>query len=202
MVFNQHFNYFLGHYQEVIKIYEMLVPDVENFPKKNFPLLTALIAGTCYVYTGQITQGLGMLDALRAHSRKQGNLYIASHAGVTLGHLFMELHRLDEARQCLETGLKESQSSRNLYAHLSGLASLGLLFQRLNVVKYNTSLLREFMDLCKRSRMSMRHSSFLMDICWDMEQGRLPKIAILVRAGDSIRHDRRQRLYQRDSLPL
>jgi len=176
MVFNQHFNYFVGRYQEVIKIYEMLVPDVENFPKKNFPLLTALIAGTCYVYTGQITQGLGMLDALRAHSRKQGNLYIASHAGVTLGHLFMELQRLDEARQCLETGLKESQSSRNLYAHLSGLASLCLVFQRLNDAKTATSLLREFVDLCKRARMPMKHASFMLDVCWDMEQGRLPKI--------------------------
>ena len=176
MVFNQHFHYFLGHYQEVIKIYEMLVPDVENFPKKNFPLLTALIAGTCYVYTGQITQGVGLLDALRAHSRKQGNFYIASHAGVTLGHLFMELQRLDEARQCLETGLKESLNSRNLYAHLSGLASLSLVFQRLNDVQRTTSLLREFMDLSTRARMPMRHASLLLDVCWDMKQGRLPKI--------------------------
>ncbi len=176
MVFKQHFNYFLGHYQEVIRIYERLVPDVENFPKKNFPLLTALIAGTCYVYTGQITQGLGMLDALRAHSRKQSNLYIASHAGVTLGHLFYELQRIDDARRYLEIGLKESQSSRNLYARLSGLASLSLVFQQLNDVEKTTSLLREFMHLCERSRMSMRHSSFLLDVCWDMEQGRLPKL--------------------------
>jgi transcriptional regulator with GAF, ATPase, and Fis domain len=176
MVFKLHFHYFMGHYQEAIKIYEMIVPDVENFPKNNFPLLTALIAGTCYVYTGQVTQGLGMLDALRLHSRKKGNLYIASHAGVTLGHLFLELQRLDEAKQCLETGLKESQTSRNLYARLSGLASLSLVFKQLNDIKKATSLLREFMDLCKRSRMPMRHSSFLMDVCWDMEQGILPKI--------------------------
>ena len=107
-IFSMFFHYWLGHFRDVVRSYEMFSPDVEDFPKNTTPLLAVLTAGTCFGHCGQVSQGLGMLDAIRSHSKKIGNIFIAGQAGITIGHLLLDIQHVDEARQCIEESLEES----------------------------------------------------------------------------------------------
>ncbi|MDQ5987765.1 MAG: Anaerobic nitric oxide reductase transcription regulator NorR [Syntrophus sp. SKADARSKE-3] len=176
-IFSQFFLYWLGRYHDVVKSYEAFVPDVEDFPKENLPLLAAVTVGACFAYSGQISQGLGMLDAIRVRCRKIGNLYIAAVADVTIGQMLLETNRLDEAKQYIEESLKEARESRNLYAHIAGLALLSQIYCLTRDVEKSVSLLKEAIALGDRAQMPMRHSSAIIAACWAMKEGKLPPVA-------------------------
>ncbi|MEW6184794.1 MAG: sigma 54-interacting transcriptional regulator [Thermodesulfobacteriota bacterium] len=174
-IFRMFFHYWSGHFRDVIKTYEMIVPDVEKFSKESFPLLAALTAGSCFGYCGQISQGLGMLDAIRVHAKKLNNLYISGHAGMVIGHLLLDVHRLEEARQCIEESLKEAVKSRNLFVHLSGLARLSHLYFLMNDPQKSVSVLQQFAELSHKVHMPTRHGPSILYLTWAMERGELPR---------------------------
>jgi len=174
-VFNMFFHYWLGRYRDTVRSYEMFAPDVEYFPMDNTPLLAALTAGACYSFCGQSSQGMGMLDAVRLHSRKIGNTYIAGHAEVAIGEIFMELNHFEESRKHFEQSLKETQASHNLFAYIGGLVCLSYVFYMLNDYKKAISAFKEFVELTQRAQMPMRQGSVIMHLCWAMEEGKLPR---------------------------
>ena len=176
-IFSQFFLYWLGRYRDVVKSYEAFVPDIEDFPKENLPLLATLTVGACFAYTGQLSQGLGMLDAIRAKGRSIGNLSVTAVANVAIGQLLMETNRVDESRQYIEQALKEAKESRNLYAHIACLAFLALIHYHTDEHDKTVSTLREAIELGNRSQMPMRHGSVVIELCWAMEQGKLPYTA-------------------------
>ncbi|HLZ20180.1 MAG TPA: sigma 54-interacting transcriptional regulator [Smithellaceae bacterium] len=176
-IFSQFFLYWLGRYRDVVKSYEAFVPDIEDFPKENLPLLATLTVGACFAYSGQLSQGLGMLDAIRARGRSIGNLSVAAVADVTIGQMLLETNRLDESRQYIEESLKEAQESRNLYAHIACLALLSQIHYRNHEYKEAVSSLKKTIELGNRAQMPMRHSPVVIDLCWAMEEGKLPRVA-------------------------
>jgi transcriptional regulator with GAF, ATPase, and Fis domain/tetratricopeptide (TPR) repeat protein len=178
-IFSQFFLYWLGRYQDVVKSYEAFVPDVEDFPKENLPLLAALTVGACFAYSGQISQGLGMLDAIRVRCRKIGNLYIAAVANATIGQILLETNRLDEARPYIDESLEEARESRNLYAHIAGLALSSQIYYLTGDHKKSVSFLKEAIELGDQKHMPMRHGSAVIALCWAMEKGKLPRVADL-----------------------
>ncbi len=81
-IFGMFFNYWSGHYREVVQNYETLVPDVKDTsPKDSLPLSAALTAGVCVGHTGLYSQALGMLHAIREHGRNIGNFSVIGLAG-------------------------------------------------------------------------------------------------------------------------
>ncbi|PKN17152.1 MAG: hypothetical protein CVU71_17830 [Deltaproteobacteria bacterium HGW-Deltaproteobacteria-6] len=176
-IFSQFFLYWLGRYQDVVKSYEAFVPDVEDFPKENLPLLAAVTVGACFAYSGQVSQGLGMLDAIRVRCRKIGNLYVAAVADVTIGQMLLEMNRLEESKVYIEESLNESQESRNIYSHIAGLALLSQYYYLTHDCEKAVALLKEAIALGDRAHMPMRHGSAIMVACWAMEEGKLPRIA-------------------------
>ena len=75
--------------------------------------MAANLVGSCYVLTGQITQGMGMIHSIRDHCRKSGEFYVESFAKLSLGILLNELGRSEEAIKYLrakcDMGLKEAK---------------------------------------------------------------------------------------------
>lgn len=171
-IFSMFFHYWLGHFRDVVRSYEMFAPDVEDFSQNTTPLLAALTAGTCYGHCGQLSQGLGMLDAIRTRSRKNGNIFIAGQAGITLGRLLLDIEHFEEARQCIEESLEDSLKSRNFFSHIAGLARLSYVYFMMDKIDQATVVLREFVDLSKRVQSPTQHGPSIMYLCWAIEESR------------------------------
>jgi formate hydrogenlyase transcriptional activator len=175
IIFSMFFHYWMGRFREAVQIYERFAPDVESFPKDNQPLLAAMTAGACFGHCGHTSQGLGMLHAIRSHSQKIGNLFIAGHAGLAIGELLLGINRLEESRQYLKDSLAETRQSHNLFAYLGGLACLSYAEYLLNDHKKAFALLNEFIEISRRAQMPMRHGYILLSYCWAMEEGKFPR---------------------------
>lgn len=160
-VFSMFFHFWMGRYREAVQSYERFAPDVESFPKDNQSLLAVLTAGACFGYCGQSSQGLGMLHAIRSHSQKIGNLFIAGHAGIAIGELLLGIHRLEESKKYFEVSLKETRQSHNLYPYIGGLAGLSYTEFLLNDHKKAFTLLNEFVEVSRRAQMPMRHGHII-----------------------------------------
>ena len=177
MILGLFFHYWSGNYREAVQMYETFVPDVENtFPKESLPLLAALTAGACLGHTGLYSQALGMLHAIQEHSRNLGNLSIAGLAGITMGHLLLELHRPEDSIQHIEASLGEAVKSRSIYAQLGGLGLLSYAYHLIGDNERSMSALREYRDLSKRARMTVKYTALWMWVCWAVEEGRLPRL--------------------------
>jgi transcriptional regulator with GAF, ATPase, and Fis domain len=176
-IFGIFFHYWSGRYKEVVRIYETLVPEVEDqFPKNRLPLLAALTAGVCLGHTGLYSQGLGMLDAIRVRSRAIGNLSMAGLAGVSLGHLLLELHRPEDAISCIEESWDEIKKSKSIYARLGALALLSYAHHQAGDPAKAISNLKEYCDLSVQSQMTVKFTALWMMICKDMEDGSFPRM--------------------------
>ncbi|MBI5605243.1 MAG: sigma 54-interacting transcriptional regulator [Deltaproteobacteria bacterium] len=173
-IYGMFFHYWMGRYQEAVQSYEKFAPDVESFPRDNFPLLAALTAGACYGHCGHSSQALGMLHAIRSHSLKIGNLYIAGHAGVAIGELLLGIHHLEESKKFIEESLKETRQGHNLYAYLGGLTMLSYVYYLLKDTKRAFSILNECMEVSHRAQMPMRHGYIRLSFSWAMEEGKFP----------------------------
>ena len=176
-VFGMFFHYWLGRYMDAVQTYESTVPEVERLPKSRFPLLAALTAGSCFGHTGQVTQGLGMLDAIRQHALKSDNLYIAGHCMAGSGMLLVEIGQADEAIRHFNIALDETVRGHNPFARVG--SSLGLAYAYFLKHEHDACLtaLREFIDLSDRTRITFKHSPYVMAFCWAMEEGRLPRLS-------------------------
>ncbi len=176
-IFGMFFHYWSGNYREVVHIYETLVPDVEDqFPKGRLPLLAALTAGVCLGHTGLYSQAFGMLHAIRTHGSAIGNHSIAGLAGVSLGYLLLELHRQEDAIQCIKDSWGEIEKSKSIYARLGGLALLCYAYHKAGDNKQAVSCLREYLTVSRESQMTVKYSAIMLLICQAMDEGDLPPI--------------------------
>jgi len=176
-IFGMFFHYWSGGYREVVNIYETLVPDVEDrFPKGRLPLLAALTAGVCLGHTGLYSQSMGMLNSIRAHGRAIGNLSIAGLAGVSMGYLLLELNRPEDAVLCILDSWEETEKSRSLYARLGGLILLSYAYHLTGEQKRAVSCLREYLEISRQSRMTVKYSAVMLLICQAMEEEVFPRV--------------------------
>jgi len=169
------FHYWMGQYREAVNQYEMFAPDIENFPDNSLPLLASLTSGVCYSFCGQTSQGLGMLNAIRLHSRKIGNLYVSGHAGIAIGELLIDIQHYEDGSKCLKTALKETEKSHNLFAYLAGLVLLGYAHYKMNDLKKAFCYISEYVELSERVQIFMRNGCDILEIAWAIEEGAFPR---------------------------
>ncbi|MDY0045320.1 MAG: sigma 54-interacting transcriptional regulator, partial [Syntrophales bacterium] len=173
-VFNLFFSFWMGKFREAIQNYEACTPDVDNFPQDSIPLLASLTAGSCYGYCGQLSHGLGMIDAVRTHGRKIGNLHVAAHAAMSIGELLVCVNSFEEARKYLEESVRDALSCHNIFAYIGSLNLLSYTYYKINEPQKAVSLLNESMELMQRFQVALKHGFILMSLAWAQEEGALP----------------------------
>ena len=117
--FSTFFHYWQGRFREAVENYEQTVPDVDKLPVGQFPILAAITVGYCYAQIGQITQGLGMLDAIRTLCVERGDLYLASYASGNMGAVLISIRRMDEALKYLRQSDKEAKRACNDWVRIN-----------------------------------------------------------------------------------
>ena len=109
-IFGMFFQYWLGRFREAVENYEQYLPEIDHIPTSHFPLQARLTIGSCYAHCGQISLGLGMLDAAREQGLKTGNRDIAGHAQLAMAVIFFETGRVGDVADLMEATLAQSTS--------------------------------------------------------------------------------------------
>lgn len=174
--FSTFYLYWLGRFKEAVQSYERSIPEVEKYPQGRFPLLGAILVGRCYAMIGQVTQGLGMMDGIRTHCLERGDRYSAAHAGYTIGATMLDIRRIDEAIQYLECSLREATEEHTEWVRIRGNVVLALAYYLNGNNKRSVACLQEYLLYTQQVNVNVSPYSYLMELCWAIEQGKLPRI--------------------------
>ena len=175
--FRTFFSFWQGRFKEVISHYEDSIQDVENYPQGGFPLLVTITVGQCYTYVGQITQGVGMLDAMRTSCQEAGDLHTAAFAIASINTALLMIRPLEEAMETVEKTYPDIQQSGNQYIELLTEGSLAYLYYLKGDLSRSITYLKKFVQKCRSVNVdALHHRPYLLEICWAMEQGHYPKI--------------------------
>ncbi|MCP4021766.1 MAG: GAF domain-containing protein [Desulfobacteraceae bacterium] len=175
-LFNMFFLYWQGTFKETFSHYEAHIPAIETPPESRFDCFAKLIAGHASGMSGNITQGIGMADAVLAHSTKMGDLGIASYASLTMGSLLGDLERFEDACHYYEKAMEQAQNNQSNRSRIYSLLSLAHAKFRQNETKKSLTCLKEYLALSEKTGFTVVQDPFLLEMAWAMEQGTYPKV--------------------------
>lgn len=176
MTFRIFFLFWQGRFKEAVTTHKKFVPDVERHPRGRFPALEAATMGLCYVHTGLVTEGLGMLHTMRNLCLERGDSYHAADLGVTIGTVLVDIGRLDEAVRTVEHSMGEARWKQNDWLQLRANLILAYAYYLKDDKKRSLSCVRQFMQHGRRVQVTVQSYPYIMEICWAMEQGKFPQI--------------------------
>jgi formate hydrogenlyase transcriptional activator len=174
--FSTFFLYWQGRFQEAVRTYEKNVSDVDKFPRGSFPLLAGAMLGQCYAFVGQVTQGLGMLDAIRIHCLERGDLFLAANVEGTMGVILLDIRRVDDALQYLQNALEKARQEHNHLVQILVNLSLAHAYYLLAEPERSISFLKQFLKQAQRVKMTVQLYPCLLELCWGMEKKVLPRV--------------------------
>jgi formate hydrogenlyase transcriptional activator len=175
-MFHTYFLFWQGRYREVIKTYEKSMPDVEKYPVGHFPLVAAMMVGHCYGMVGQITQGLGMLDAIRNYCEQKGDRYLLGHADSSIAMVMLSINRMEDTLRYLKLATKEADEANNYWVKNLVTLKLALTYYHMGSKKESLQYLRRFLKNNSDPQSNLLLYPYLMELCWAIECGDLPAI--------------------------
>ena len=168
--------YWQGLFKAAVGDYERTHSDVEKFPHARFPLLAAMTVGTCYGQIGQVTQGIGMLDAIRGQCRERGDVGLAAHSGICIGATLIDIGRIDDALRHLIPSVAEAGKLQPDWTTIQGELMLAYAYHLKEQPERCLRHLQRFYALSRQVDVSVRPWPYLMALCWAMDEGRLPAL--------------------------
>jgi formate hydrogenlyase transcriptional activator len=175
-MFHTYFLFWQGRYREVVNVYEKSVPDVERYPIGHFPLIAAMMVGHCYAMVGQITQGLGLLDAIRNYCYQKGDLYLSAHADSSIAMVMLSTNRVEDTLRYLKISLKEAEESANHWVGNLVTLKLALVYHHMGSNKESLHYLRRFLRNNSGPQANLLLYPYLMELCYAIESGGLPAV--------------------------
>jgi transcriptional regulator with GAF, ATPase, and Fis domain len=177
-IFSTFFYFHQGRYLELIEWYEKFVPEVTRFPKDMFPLINVTIAGYAYAQTGQVSQAIGILDALLQHTKEIGDQYMEVYALGTIGSIWLDIGKKDEALLNLEHGMMLAAKVGNRWEEIGISVCLACCHYLMGNENQAIVYLRQFTELCNQYEfVLLPQLHYLIMLCWGIEEGRLPTVA-------------------------
>jgi transcriptional regulator with GAF, ATPase, and Fis domain len=174
--FSAFFLFWQGRFKEAVEIYEQSVADVEKYPQGGFPLLAVMTVGYCYAQIGQVTQGLGMLDAIRTQCLQKSNVHLASYTSANIGNIFVEIGKIDEGIQFLKKSAKEAKKAHNDWVWITGKTVLAYAYYLKGEKKQAIRYLSEFLQESRKVKATVYLYPYLMELCLAMTSGDLPSV--------------------------
>lgn len=175
-IFGTFFLYWQGRFKEAVENYEKTVSDVEKHPKGRFPFLATITSGYCYSQIGQITQGLGMIDAVRSLCLEREDSNIAAYTTGNMGCIMLDIHQVDDAISNIKTAIREASKTNNQWVKITGQLSLAYSYYLKGDNDRCMRYFRDFLNLRKKARILVNLYPYLMELLWLIEEGKLPSI--------------------------
>ncbi|MBU1276174.1 MAG: sigma 54-interacting transcriptional regulator [Proteobacteria bacterium] len=174
-IFSMFFHYWQGRYRDAVESCEKDAPQVENVPREGFPLMARLAIGLCYCHCGQVSQGLGLLDSIHKQCLKIGNTGMAGHVSSTITWALCEIGLYAQADTYCNRAFDETTKGNNNFGKVGALACRSYLDHKLGNNNKAHASLREFIKLSQHTQIHFRNMAIIMELCWCMEQGLLPR---------------------------
>ena len=171
--FKTFFLFWQGRFQDAVNDYEKAVPDVEKFPYGRFPLLATMTIGTCYGKTGQVTQGIGMMDSIRRLCLERGDIGLASHSGICIGAILLDNGCVQEACRHLIPSVKEAKAVHPDWTMIQGELVLAYAYYLQGKYEQCRDCLAQYIEHAKQVQVSVRTWPYLMELSWAIEEGKL-----------------------------
>lgn len=171
-----YFSFWRGYYAEGISNYEKFVPDVQIYPEGHFPLLATLLVGFCYAEIGQISQGIGMLDAIYTQCQKKGDSFMSAYARMSIGIIMLDMGKTEEALEILGPWVKKAQEEHNDWAWIWGELGLATGYYRKGNYELATDHLQRFLKARKQVQINLRFYSYAFELCFAIKNGELPPV--------------------------
>ena len=164
------FLFWQGKFREAVQNYEKFAPDIHKFPQRRFSLLSTIMVAHCYALTGQVTQGLGMLDAIQRLCRERGDRSMAAQAAATMGAIMLDNHRFQEALHYLEPSLKEGIQEHNEWVEIWVSLMLARVHFWRGEKKRTLLFLRKFLEASDQAQITVRPYPYFIELCWAAAQ--------------------------------
>jgi formate hydrogenlyase transcriptional activator len=174
--FSTFFKYWQGRFREVIMSYEACTSDVAKVPQRPFPLWAAVIVGRCYFYLGKVTQGLGMLDSIRTSCLEKEDHHMAAHANFTMGVTMVDMCRLQDALGYVENSLADARKEKNNFVAILGKLALAYIHYLNGENQKAIQYLKKYLKHSQEVQVRMVIHPYMMELCWAMDQGKLPAV--------------------------
>jgi len=170
-------NYYLrGRFQDIICLYEKSEPIFAGeFPQHRIPLLAGIFLGLAYCYQGQVSQGRGLLNALRTHSKVTTNDDTYALVSSFLGLTFVITHDFDRAIQDLTQTLTATAEG-NSFVRYQILLYLAYCYFKKGFVDRSVKCLKESIELSHKNQFSLYFNSFMLELANAMDEGSYPHV--------------------------
>lgn len=162
------YHYWQGRFRDVLSSYESLVPEVDRFPRTRFPLYGVVFAGYSYCHTGNLGQGLGLLDALRRNCQEREDRHMECWAIGFLTAIMLDIGRTEDAfayaHRAMQIAIDERVDMIRMFTQIH----LALLHSLRNEMEKAVDLLREFQQLSRKAQVTVWPYPYLMELHWTL----------------------------------
>lgn len=171
------FLFWQGNYVDVIELYENTVSDVQKSPIGYFSVFVSIMIGHTYVMVGQVTQGLGMLDALHSHCLEKNNLFLSSHASSTIAMVMHSINNNEDAIRYLKLAQKEADDSNNSWVKALVALMFTIVFHESKNHKKSISYLENYLKKRNQSDANMLLIPYKLEVSWLIKKGEIPNVS-------------------------
>ncbi|MBU2647678.1 sigma 54-interacting transcriptional regulator [bacterium] len=175
-VYRVFFQYWQGMLQDVVSDYEKYAPEIEEIPQSKFSFIAQMAVATCLAHMGHFSQGLGMMNVIRKHCLEIGNINIGCNATCVMGLIFSEMGQYQEAIRYFEEALDGAIQGHNQWVHVWALHGLAYACYKTGSRKKSVAALKNYLKLSREFQYLLRPFPLIMELCWEMEQGRYPRV--------------------------
>ncbi|MBU2549362.1 MAG: sigma 54-interacting transcriptional regulator [Proteobacteria bacterium] len=169
------FHYWYGRFKDAVQHYENLVTDVDRQLHGKFPLLVTATIGLCYVAIGQVSQGLGMLNAAYSRCQAIGDEDLFGHVSLGMGTALMFINQPAEAVRCMTPALEE-QSGLSDWARCWLLNALAYANYCIGDCPKSLAYLEKYLEFTGPNRFNTEFFPFLLELSWAAKNGKYPDV--------------------------
>ena len=192
VIYKVFYLYWQGRFREAIELYEGGFNNQDKGPQEILPYEAAGMIGHCYAQIGQVTDALNILNQIRQRSLKEQDLYQAAEIGAVIGCIMVDNHVFEDALKYFKFTLEETHKHTNEVAWATAKLGLSYAYFLIGDVKKSSVTLRELLHHVNEINLDVRPFPYLLELCWAMEQGvipRIPSLSLEKEIGHAIQYD-------------
>ena len=169
-------SYLWGEYKNAVADFGKTSPDVAKHPKAWLLLRGGYFLGTCLAATGEITQGLGMIYAIRDHCRKMGNLSIATEAGIQLVNILIDIRQIDKAFEHIKEIMEDAARLDNKYLITHLTCQLAYIYYLKQEYETSVKYMEQYREMKEDGMDRLPLHAYELILSWAMLENVLPKV--------------------------
>jgi len=175
-VFRLFFNFWQGNFSKAVAIHADNMLKTEAIPHDSFHLMAESAAGICYLMTGEMARGIGMINAIGSRCCKPSDPFVDAFNKMMMACSLIDIYRINESfgyiQQAAKASSNKPQGPISIYCHL--------LYAYVHYINKNSQLaikyLKKFLSLRTLVPQMVWPFAHMLKLCQAIELGHLPPV--------------------------